>query len=85
MRKDAVHTVVLNAPLFKGMQVFLASDPRYMRFTVREGEDKWTTYMFKVRRSCCVSHPVLTMSQVSSSKIAEELTEELNARLKELF
>ncbi|KAI0940854.1 hypothetical protein AcV7_003119 [Taiwanofungus camphoratus] len=36
MRKEAVYTVLLNAPLFKGMCCFLAQDPRYLRFSVFE-------------------------------------------------
>ncbi|KAK7685686.1 hypothetical protein QCA50_011030 [Cerrena zonata] len=36
MRKEAVYTVLLNAPLFKGMSVLLAQDPRYLRFGVLE-------------------------------------------------
>ncbi|OCH85942.1 hypothetical protein OBBRIDRAFT_797674 [Obba rivulosa] len=36
MRKEAVYTVMLNAPLFRGMRCFLAQDPRYLRFSVFE-------------------------------------------------
>ncbi|EMD39314.1 hypothetical protein CERSUDRAFT_112956 [Gelatoporia subvermispora B] len=36
MRKEAVYTVLLNAPLFRGMRCFLAQDPRYLRFSVLE-------------------------------------------------
>ncbi|THH21848.1 hypothetical protein EUX98_g8268 [Antrodiella citrinella] len=37
MRKEAVYTLLLNAPLFKGMKCSLAQDPRYLRFSVFEG------------------------------------------------
>ncbi|KAH9939073.1 uncharacterized protein BXZ73DRAFT_44063 [Epithele typhae] len=36
MRKEAVHNVLLNATLFKGMRCVLAQDPRYIRFGVFE-------------------------------------------------
>ncbi|GBE89643.1 predicted protein [Sparassis crispa] len=36
MRKEAVYTVVLNAPLFRGMRCSLAQDPRYLRFSIFE-------------------------------------------------
>ncbi|TCD71727.1 hypothetical protein EIP91_005493 [Steccherinum ochraceum] len=36
MRKEAVYTVLLNAPLFKGMKCVAAQDPRYVRFSLVE-------------------------------------------------
>ncbi|THH11813.1 hypothetical protein EW146_g7919 [Bondarzewia mesenterica] len=42
MRKDAVYSVILNAPLFRGMRCALAQDPRYIRLGVIE--DGATTY-----------------------------------------
>ena len=36
MRKEAVYTLLLNVPLFKGMRVTLAQDPRYLRFSCIE-------------------------------------------------
>ena len=36
MRKEAVFTLLLNVPLFKGMRCTLAQDPRYMRFSCFE-------------------------------------------------
>ncbi|THH07548.1 hypothetical protein EW146_g9285 [Bondarzewia mesenterica] len=36
MRKDAVYSVILNAPLFRGMRCALAQDPRYIRLSVIE-------------------------------------------------
>jgi Ran-binding protein 3 len=36
MRKEAVHTLILNVPLFKGMRFTLAQDPRYVRFSTLE-------------------------------------------------
>ncbi|KAL4251573.1 hypothetical protein ABKN59_006700 [Abortiporus biennis] len=47
MRKEAVYTVILNAPLFKGMKCFLAQDPRYIRFSVFEGSST-THYNLRV-------------------------------------
>ncbi|OBZ73787.1 hypothetical protein A0H81_06426 [Grifola frondosa] len=47
MRKDAVYTVLLNAPLFKGMKCTFAQDPRYIRFSVFEG-GATTHYNFRV-------------------------------------
>lgn len=46
MRKDAVYTVILNAPLFKGMQCQLQTDHRYFRFSMFEGT---TTTHFNLR------------------------------------
>jgi Ran-binding protein 3 len=37
MRKEAVHSVLLNVTLFAGMRCFLSPDPRYLRFSVIEG------------------------------------------------
>jgi hypothetical protein len=38
MRKEAVHTLILNVPLFKGMLITIAQDPRYLRFsTIEDG------------------------------------------------
>ncbi|KAL0574310.1 hypothetical protein V5O48_007648 [Marasmius crinis-equi] len=36
MRKEAVHTVLLNVSLFQGMRCTLAQDPRYLRFSAIE-------------------------------------------------
>ncbi|KAL5536973.1 hypothetical protein ACEPAF_796 [Sanghuangporus sanghuang] len=38
MRKEAVFTLLLNVPLFKGMRCNLAQDPRYVRFSCIETE-----------------------------------------------
>ncbi|PIL25953.1 hypothetical protein GSI_11707 [Ganoderma sinense ZZ0214-1] len=48
MRKEAVYTVLLNATLFKGMRCFSAQDPRYIRFSVFEGN---TTTHYNLRVS----------------------------------
>lgn len=48
MRKEAVYTVLLNAPLFKGMRCSLAQDPRYLRFSVFEN-GATTHYNLRVR------------------------------------
>ncbi|KAI1789660.1 hypothetical protein LXA43DRAFT_552771 [Ganoderma leucocontextum] len=48
MRKEAVYTVLLNATLFKGMRCFPAQDPRYIRFSVFEGN---TTTHYNLRVS----------------------------------
>ena len=37
MRKEAVLSILLNAPLFKGMHCSLAQDPRFVRFSIIEG------------------------------------------------
>jgi hypothetical protein len=38
MRKEAVHTLILNVPLFRGMLITIAQDPRYLRFsTIEDG------------------------------------------------
>jgi Ran-binding protein 3 len=47
MRKDAVHTLLLNITLFPGMRFTLAQDPRYLRFTAIENGVA-TTYNLKV-------------------------------------
>ncbi|THH10458.1 hypothetical protein EW146_g8365 [Bondarzewia mesenterica] len=36
MRKDAVYSVILNTPLFRGMRCALVQDPRYIRLSVIE-------------------------------------------------
>jgi hypothetical protein len=36
MRKEAVHTLILNVPMFKGMSFSNAQDARYMRFSALE-------------------------------------------------
>ena len=36
MRKDAVLSLILNAPLFKGMHCTIGQDPRYVRFAAIE-------------------------------------------------
>lgn len=64
MRKEAVHTLLLNAVLFKGMKCNLALDPRYIRFSVFENG--------------AATHYNL---RVSSSKIAEELLNEIILRI----
>ncbi|KAH9479236.1 Brefeldin A resistance protein [Psilocybe cubensis] len=47
MRKDAVHTLLLNITLFPGMRCSLAQDPRYIRFSAIENGNA-TTYNLKV-------------------------------------
>jgi len=47
MRKDAVHTLLLNQPLFPGMKCTLAQDPRYLRFSVIE-DGKTAHYNLRV-------------------------------------
>jgi hypothetical protein len=34
MRKEGVHSLVLNVPLFREMKLEIAQDPRYVRFAV---------------------------------------------------
>ena len=50
MRKDAVYTVILNAPLFRGMSCTIAQDPRYIRFSLIES-GTMTHYNIRVRLS----------------------------------
>ena len=58
MRKEAVYTVLLNAPRFKGMRFTLAQDPRYLRFSVLEN-GVTTHYNFRVRLGLPFSdHPL---------------------------
>jgi Ran-binding protein 3 len=38
MRKEAVYTLLLNVPLFKGMKCVPAQDPRYLRFAVIQAD-----------------------------------------------
>lgn len=87
MRKEAVYTVLLNAPLFKGMCCFLAQDPRYLRFSVFESGST-THYNVRVRVICfclvviCGVHASACRTmQVSNAKIAEELLEEINSHI----
>ncbi|KAF9033432.1 hypothetical protein BDZ89DRAFT_1062890 [Hymenopellis radicata] len=51
MRKEAVHTTLLNVSLFHGMSCSIAQDPRYLRLSVIEkGEGTQTTH-FNLRLS----------------------------------
>lgn len=82
MRKEAVYTLLLNAPLFKGMRCFLAQDPRYLRFSVLEAGSA-THYNLRV---CIVPRASYLMDaqgdfQVTNAKIAEELLTEINAHI----
>ncbi len=54
MRKEAVHTLLLNAILFKGMKCSLAQDPRYLRFSVFENGAA-THYNLRVSRLTLVT------------------------------
>ncbi|KAF8902396.1 hypothetical protein CPB84DRAFT_1908080 [Gymnopilus junonius] len=47
MRKDAVHTLLLNVTLFAGMHCVLSQDPRYVMFSAIE-DGVTTTYNLKV-------------------------------------
>jgi Ran-binding protein 3 len=49
MRKEAVHSLILNVGLFKGMCFSTAQDPRYIRFSAIE-EGKTTHYNLRVSR-----------------------------------
>lgn len=82
MRKEAVYAVLLNAPLFKGMKCFTAQDPRYIRFSVFEGNTA-THYNLRVRTSFCISLIIVScgLVQVQTAKIAEELIEEINSHI----
>ncbi|KAG8976958.1 hypothetical protein FRB90_008978, partial [Tulasnella sp. 427] len=46
MRADAVHRVILNAPLFHGMSVTLAQDPKFVKIASLES-GKVAQYLFK--------------------------------------
>ncbi|KIO27312.1 hypothetical protein M407DRAFT_23486 [Tulasnella calospora MUT 4182] len=46
MRSDAVHRVILNAPLFHGMSVTLAPDPKFVKIASMEN-GKVAQYLFK--------------------------------------
>ena len=64
MRKEAVYTVILNMPLFKGMKCFLApSDPRYLRFS---GLENGTVTHYNLRVSF-VSPPFSASASASAS------------------
>ena len=85
MRKEAVYTLLLNATLFRGMRCFLAQDPRYLRFSVLDA-GVTTHYNLRVRAQCFSSWILCSLcpsfvAQVSNSKIAEELLEEINAHI----
>lgn len=84
MRKEAVYTVLLNAPLFKGMRCFLAQDPRYIRFSIIEA-GATTHYNLRVRSLSPQRRRYRSANcmclQVSNAKIAEELLDEINARI----
>ena len=83
MRKEAVYTVLLNAPLFKGMRCTLAQDPRYIRFSMLEGGST-THYNLRVSASRLCHHALINSSpflQVSNAKIAAELLEEINIHI----
>jgi len=47
MRKEAVHSLILNVSLFKGMSFAIAQDPRYIRFSALE-DGKTTHYNLRV-------------------------------------
>jgi Ran-binding protein 3 len=34
MRKEGVHSLLLNAPLFRELKLEIAQDPRYLRFAI---------------------------------------------------
>lgn len=63
MRKEAVYTLLLNVPLFKGMKAFTAQDPRYIRFSAFEKDENGNdrTVHFNLR--------------VSNGKVADDLVD----------
>lgn len=48
MRKEAIHSLILNVPLFKGMKFEIAQDPRYVRFAV-PADGKFEQYNLRVQ------------------------------------
>jgi Ran-binding protein 3 len=82
MRKEAVHTVLLNVTLFTGMRCFLSPDPRYIRFSAIES-GQTTHYNLRVSSLCsniltCID---FQLSQVSNAKVAEDLLEQINSNI----
>ena len=66
MRKEAVHSVLLNATLFKGMRCTLAQDPRYLRFSVLEAGTT-SHYNLRVRLWFTRFSPLHTLISTISS------------------
>jgi Ran-binding protein 3 len=77
MRKEAVHSLILNVSLFQGMNFSTAQDPRYIRFSAIE--DGTTTHYnlrvsFIVRISCRYAK---LRVQVANGKIVQEFLAEV--------
>jgi Ran-binding protein 3 len=71
MRKEAVHSLILNVPLFRGMSFALQQDPRFLRFSAIE-DGRTTHYNLKVA-SAKVAQELL--SEIRMNVPAELLTE----------
>jgi Ran-binding protein 3 len=54
MRKEGVHSVVLNVALFPGMAFEIAQDPRYVRFGCPGVGKKFDQYNLRVSVFECV-------------------------------
>lgn len=84
-----MYTVILNAPLFKGMQCQLQTDHRYFRFSMFEGTTT-THFNLRVRGSFCqCGHCVLMFSlrvwlrvvQLQSAKNGKDLADAINKHI----
>lgn len=81
MRKEAVLSLLLNAPLFKGMRCTLAQDPRYLRFSCFE-DGSITHYNLRVGCLCLFMFcSVSFFIQLANTKVAGELLEEIEANI----
>lgn len=84
MRKEAVYTLLLNVPLFKGMRCTFAQDPRYVRFSCIE-RGKTIHYNLRVRHDSSLFYFLSPyckfLDQLANAKVAGELLEEINANI----
>ena len=89
MRKEAVYTLLLNVQLFKGMRCSIAQDPRYVRFSVIEFGStvhynlRVSLSWFRVKWFIIVVADWFDVNpqQLSNSKVAGDLIEEINANI----
>lgn len=80
MRKEAIHSLILNVPLFKGMKFEIAQDPRYVRFAVPV-DGKFEQYNLRVSVSLYFLLRAFYsfLAQLSSAKAITELLEAVDA------
>lgn len=82
MRKEAVLSLLLNAPLFKGMRCSIAQDPRFVRFSVIEGA---AAVHYNLRVSYAIWYLIdellSSCRQLANAKVASELLDEINANI----